>query len=75
MSQKELEIDRQYQQSVPFLKDEYRVHKNATVSSLMELGLESFEVIDAKHKILPVLFQTVTETHAVPFPCSTCCYV
>ena len=48
MSDHETEIDKLYQDSVPYLLDEYRVHKDATVSTLIDLGLEPFKVIQCQ---------------------------
>ena len=45
MSDRETEIDKLYQDRVPYLLDELRVHKDATVSALIDLGLEPFKVI------------------------------
>ena len=51
MSKHEIAIDEQYQSSVPFLEDEWRVHRNATVAVLVDLGLESFEVLIFRHAV------------------------
>ena len=45
MSDHETEIDKLYQDSVPYLLDELRVHKDVIVSALNDLSLEPFKVI------------------------------